>query len=109
VAPDTDGDGCTDYEETSTLNPTNGGDRDPNEPFDFFDVTDNKSIDLSDTLLVLQHFGHGAQQDALDDKLDRSIPDMAKPWRTAAAENGVDLADALANLRSFGHSCAGPP
>jgi hypothetical protein len=40
---------------------------------------------------------------------DRSIPDPAKPWRTADSDDGVDLTHALNNLMSFGHECSGPP
>jgi len=108
VGTDTDGDGCTDSEEMGPDEQA-GGDRDPLYYYDFFDVTDEKSIGLSDALLILAHFGHGAAQDALDDKLDRYIPNALKPWRTAAADNGVGLIDALVNLRSFGHSCVAPP
>ena len=36
---------------------------------------------------------------------DRYIPDPSKPWRVAPANDGVDLADVLASLRSFGADC----
>jgi hypothetical protein len=101
---DDDGDGCTDVQETG-LNPTLGGDRNPLDPWDFYDVTGSRSIDLVDTLAVLQHFGHGPNDDPLDQRLDRYSPDASKPWRTAEANNGVTLLDALASLKSFGHHC----
>jgi hypothetical protein len=108
---DTDSDTCSDGREVRTIlfQPGQGGDRDPLNPWDFYDVNDNRNIDLSDTLLVLAHFGHayngGAYQDATDDVLDRVVPDIAKPWRTAEGDNGIDLNDALNNLKSFGHNC----
>lgn len=110
-APDTDGDGCADAEELSAP-VVLGGDRNPADSWDFFDITADKSVDLADTLLILDHFGHGPNDDAVDDTLDRYAPDPAKPYRTApaiAANEGIDLADALLNLQSFGHSCAGSP
>lgn len=89
-----------------------GGDRDPIDAWDFFDVTGNASINLGDTLLILEHFGHGPNGDATDDLLDRYAPDPLKPYRTAAAlsaTEGISLLDALLNLQSFGHSCAATP
>ena len=89
--------------------------RDPLDFWDFYDVTNDQSVsaDLSDTLLILQHFGHeyngGAYQDEIDNLLDRYVPNSAEGWRTAEANDGIDLIDALANLGSFGDSCAGPP
>jgi hypothetical protein len=100
---DTDGDGCGDGRETLTLQfaPEAGGDRDPANYWDFFDVTDDAFIDLEDTLSVLARFGmlSGVEM------WDRKVPDLAKPWRTAYAGDGIDVRDALANLRSFGHAC----
>lgn len=105
---DADGDGCHNAEETSLV-PALGGDRDPAYYWDFYDVNGTRSIGLADTLLILAHFGHGANDDALDNVLDRKKPDNTKPYRTAEDNNGIGLADALANLRSFGDSCSEPP
>ena len=107
VNPDTDVDGCADGEE---LGPAHvfGGERNPLNHFDFYDVTGDKSIDLSDTMLILAHFGHGPGDDALDNELDR---DAGGPgvWNTIASDTGIDLNDALVNLDSFGDDCSGPP
>jgi len=84
--------------------PQQGGDRNPAYYWDFFDVTNNKAIDLSDTLSVLAYFGDPGITPAANAR-DRSAPDMLKPWRTAEANNGVDLVDALASLQSFGNIC----
>ncbi len=109
-SPDSDGDGCTDAEELG-LQPELGGDRNPANFWDFYDVTGERQIDLSDTLLILAHFGHGPADDALDHLLDREAPDINRLYRTEEAlpdSSGVDLSDALINLASFGHSCIGP-
>ncbi len=103
---DADGDGCTDVEETG-MDHILGGQRSPTDPWDFYDVDGTRSVGLSDTLLILNHFGHAADGDALDNLLDRYIPNPAQGWRSAEANNGVGLVDALANLRSFGDSCTG--
>jgi hypothetical protein len=102
---DSDGDGCRDGAELWNRE-TGGGWRNPIAAYDFYDVTGDRAIDLRDTLLILGHFGHGANTDPLDDLLDRHIPQAWEPWRTAAEGNGVDLVDAINNLRSFGHACA---
>lgn len=106
---DSDDDGCDDAQEQG-LSPDAGGRRDPLDPWDFYDVTSNGAIDLSDTLAVLGKFGlqpGNAGYDAAFDRV-RGDPD---PWRTTAATGahaGIDLEDALANLASFGHTCADP-
>ena len=105
--PDTDADGCADGEEVAADH-NMGGQRNPLYHFDFYDVTGDKSVDLSDTLLILAHFGHGPSDDALDNELDRAIGGPGF-WNTIASDTGIDLTDALANLRSFGDDCSGPP
>jgi parallel beta-helix repeat protein len=110
-APDIDLDGCSYAEETGP-NPQFGGDRDPNIVWDFYDVNGDRAIDLSDTLLILSHFGEQPGHPSYDAALDRFAPDTNKPWRTAPAvgdQLGIDLQDALLNLQSFGHNCAGAP
>jgi hypothetical protein len=103
---DTDDDGCLDGREGRWLAFTalQGGHRDPANFWDFFDLTGNRAIDLSDTLQVLQYFGSDGTSPESNLR-DRYIPDQLASWRTDEADNGVDLSDALANLRSFGHGC----
>ena len=105
---DTDGDGCADVEE---LGPDEmlGGQRNPNYFWDFYDVTGDKYIDIIDALLILNHFGHGPGDDAIDNLLDRDAPNPMASWQTVEMNDGIDLIDALANLKSFGHSCIDPP
>jgi hypothetical protein len=111
-ALDTDGDGCTDERETGPT-PSLGGDRNPLDPWDFFDVSGpegvrDKAIDLNDALAVLAKFGLQPGQQGYDATFDRIAPDPSKPYRTAAATGdavGIDLQDALLNLQSFGHDC----
>jgi hypothetical protein len=105
---DTDGDGCTDGAELGP-DPIFGGERDPLNFWDFFDVTGDRRVDLSDTLDILTYFADPGLPGTPGDLRDRSIPDPAEPWRTADADNGVDLTDALNNLPSFGDDCSGSP
>jgi hypothetical protein len=106
--PDTDTDGCDDGAELSP-NPQSGGDRDPLDAWDFYDVTGDRAIDLQDALAILSKFGLQPVQPGYDATFDRVAPDPQKPYRTAQAAGqalGIDLQDALLNLQSFGHSCA---
>ena len=66
---------------------------------------------LSDTIVVLQAFGLTPDANGYDAHLDRYVPDLNQPWKSAAAldENGIDLTDALASLASFGDDCTGTP
>ena len=107
---DIDGDGCTALEESGP-NHIFGGQRDPNDFWDYFDVTGDKRIDLSDAILVLQHFGDGPNDFPIDHILDRDVPDMSKPWKSEESQdlNGIDLTDALASLASFGDDCDAAP
>jgi hypothetical protein len=123
---DSDGDGCADGEEV--LNPTHmtGGERDPLDFWDFYDVgssrggpgpgdedtTPDKRIDFNDALIILDHFGHEGT-DSLDHLLDRSAG-AAEPWRSQEANepptnDKVTFADVFYNLGSFGDSCEGAP
>jgi glucose/arabinose dehydrogenase len=108
---DSDDDGCGDGTELGPQ-PTLGGDRNPLYFWDFFDVDDGSKtgvldgrVDLRDTLLILEHFGHNNDTDPIDATLDRAALNEAKPWQSSQATNGITLNDALANLAQFGHSC----
>ena len=39
------------------------------------------------------------------DLRDRHAPDPLAPWRTAEADDGVDISDVLVTMGSFGHAC----
>ena len=97
--------GCTDAQEAGAQ-PEFGGGRNAAEHFDFYDVTHDRQVNLSDVLEILAHFGHGPDDDAADNQLDRHIPDANTPYLSAASDDGVDVTDALANLESFGHDCS---
>jgi hypothetical protein len=103
IGNDTDLDGCSDSEEQRP-NPVLGGDRDYLYYWDFYDVTFDKAIDLADTLQILALFGDPGIS-GYANRHDRVILDQSKPWRTSEANDGIDLRDALNNLKSFGHDC----
>jgi uncharacterized repeat protein (TIGR01451 family) len=117
--PDADGDGCSNQEELGS-NQLLGGQREPANPWDFFDVPagnppeKNKVIDLDDAFGVLAKFGAvigdpipGAPP--YDEAFDRTAPPPERPWATQAPEGGIDLDEFFWSLGSFGHSCYAPP
>ena len=103
---DTDDDGCSDGEETG-IDRIFGGERDAKNFWDFFDVTGDKSVDLSDTLNVLTFFGDPGLPGTPGDLRDRQLD--ATGWRSAESNGGVDLTDALVALQQFGMGCQDPP
>ena len=70
-APDTDGDGCSDIDEGGPDHVI-GGQRNPADFWDFFDVTNDRVIDLSDAIDVLSYFG--ADGSGASNLRDRSVP-----------------------------------
>jgi hypothetical protein len=108
VVLDSDGDGCDDAQELG-LFASSGGERNPNNVYDFFDVTHDRNIDLGDTLDILDKFGLGPASPGYDPLFDREVGPPGQEWLSAQATGqsvGIDIRDALANLQSFGHSCA---
>jgi hypothetical protein len=118
---DTDADGCTDGREVGDSE-TLGGQRDPLNEWDFFDVplpvgepgtgTRDKQIDGNDALGVLAKFGAVpgdpvATAPEYDAAYDRSAP-TPDPWDTEAPDGVQDGNDVIWNLQSFGHSCVSP-
>ena len=102
-----DSDACTDGQELQS-DPSFGGDGDPFNHWDFWDNNNDKAIDLSNTLAVLEQFGRLPSDAGYDGYYDRYAPNPAKPWQTVLQPQqtgGIDLADALLNLQSFGHTC----
>jgi hypothetical protein len=112
--PDTDGDGCADGEEALYSEPTLGGQRDPLNHWDFFDVVAPlKVIDLDDAFGVLGKFGAVCGNPVpsappYGEAYDRSAP-TPNPWNTQAPDCVIDLNEFFWNLASFGHSCFPAP
>jgi hypothetical protein len=104
---DDDNDGCWDVRELM-FDPWQGGGRSPRDYWDFFDVTGDLAIDVADAVAVLIHFGETPDPATGTDRYDRYSPDPSRPYRTAKATGGhigIDVADVLVLLRSFGHYC----
>ncbi len=136
ATPNTEGSGCSDSVE---LGPNHlvGGDRNPADANDFFDVpvpaltvgapggVRNNSITLNDVLAVLFYVGTstslGANANGVSYNADVNgdlIPDGseydrtpslngAKPWQSGAPNGVVTLNDVIIALKSVGDQCIG--
>jgi hypothetical protein len=104
---DSDVDGCDDAHELGLFEDDGGG-RDPNNVWDYYELTGDGTIDLGDTIAILNKFGLSPASPGYDPLYDRDAGPIGYAWRTVQATGpslGIDLKDALASLQSFGHSC----
>jgi CSLREA domain-containing protein len=105
-ALDSDGDGCSDAEETGD-NRLLGGQRDPFNPWDFYDVNGSRKVDAQDIGQVRLRFNGTGPTPPEDIPYDRqSGAESWAPGPPDGAINGVDIG--LVRL-SFNHSCQAPP
>lgn len=135
---DSDGDGCSDIEERGH-NHELGGERDPSDEWDFFDVPAgaltssqrngqrNKVVSLQDVGAVLFYVGtvndggsnnHGVDYDTdynANGREDGSEYDRQpsrfrnRPWLSRAPNGTVSLQDVGVALAQVGDSCVAPP
>jgi hypothetical protein len=135
VNPNTHGDGCDDKEETGP-NRTMGGDRNPLDPWDFYDVVvpavtsgdtsgiRNKVIGLTDAAAVLYYVGtinggppngNGVDYDTdlngdgtLEGREYDRLPalNQAKKWQSRLGNGSVSLQDVAVILSSVGDNCS---
>ncbi len=110
---DTDGDGCTDVREAGT-NEKFGGLRNPNNPWDFYDVrggpggTPDQYIDLlNDILGVILHYQPAAGgAPPYDAQYDRGPSAGPHPWSLTAPDGVIDLLiDILGVINQYNHDC----
>ncbi|MCH7838222.1 MAG: hypothetical protein IIC26_06910, partial [Chloroflexi bacterium] len=98
---------------------TLGGQRDPDNFWDFFDPNRDRAVGLLDFLAVLRHFGTAGDPSTLDP--DGPEPPIGEywaladrggqapggdPWDELPANGSIGLSDILSLLRQFGHTCA---
>jgi PKD repeat protein len=103
---DTDGDGCADGEEV-LFDKAFGGQRDPLNEWDFYDVNGDKKIDAVDIGLVRSKFNPSAPVAPGDEQYDRSAG--TAPWAPGPPNGVMNALDISLIRASFGHSCLGPP
>ena len=106
---DTDGDGCANGEEFGP-DPRRGGQRNPLNPWDFYDVNGDGIVNVFDDILAVIAAAGPESGPAYDPALDRS-PAAAgtAPWQQGPPDGTIDLmTDILGVVSQFGHRCAGP-
>lgn len=104
---DTDFDGCTDAEELGTK-PRKGGMRDPNNPFDFFDVNFDRKVTREDAKEVAARYGAKRGDARYDLAYDRAQMG-ADPWDLGPGDGVINRADVNAVLIQLGDRCSGVP
>ncbi len=104
---DTDGDGCADSEEDPTRSPMIGGQRDPTNGYDFYDVNGTKKVDGADIGQVRSAFNSSGPTPLEDLIYDRSAG--AAPWAPNGPDNKINAVDIGSVRASFNHSCQGIP
>ena len=106
---DTDGDGCSDAEELGD-NPALGGDRDPNNGWDFFDTPVlDKKVTAGDIFQVVAHFGatDGGASGGYDTAYDRTTVGPNR-WNLGPPDGKITAQDIFLVTAQFGHTCQGP-
>ncbi len=105
-ATDTDGDGCSDIEENGT-NPSLGGLRDPQNPWDFYDVNGSRRVDAADIAFVRAHFNGGGPTPPESTRFDRSAG--AHVWAPGPPDGAISALDIALVRASFIHNCQAFP
>jgi len=133
---DSDGDGCSNQEELGS-NPALGGQRDPDNFWDFYDVpvpshyasggggTRDKAIGVTTDVVALLTYvgsqntgsdprynvdldGDGIQDGIEYDRRTSAYP--SQPWRSGPPDGGIGITtDVVAMMKQGGHSCTAPP
>jgi hypothetical protein len=103
---DTDGDGCRDGAEVGP-DESHGGQRDPLNPWDYF----NPSLDginrTDDLTLEVIHYGHDNNGDPLySTRYDRTALVGGHPWQFGPPNGTIRSADITAAVLSYGHDCS---
>jgi hypothetical protein len=109
LEPDSDGDSCTDARELGP-DETLGGRRDPNNPWDFYDVSGDGVVTIGDDILaVVASFGPGNGPSYVAGR-DRSPPPKGgDPWDMGPPDGAINILDDVYGAAlQFGHSCLGP-
>ncbi len=132
-SPDTDADGCADGRELGGSH-TTGGQRDPRNPWDFFDVPApallpsatsgmrNKAISIQDVIAILAYigtniaspntpnssgamYGSDLNLNGLPDGTEYDRATGLTPWAPSPPNGAVQISDALLALNSIGDNC----
>jgi hypothetical protein len=101
---DADGDGCTNGQELSA-DQTDGGQRDPYNPWDYFEPTGNGLNRIDDVVVVLQQYFEDNPQPGYTMTTDRSFlgPNL---WSLGPPDGIQRIDDVIDSLAQYFHDCA---
>jgi hypothetical protein len=108
---DTDQDGCTDSRELAGLTPGTdnvgqGGLRDPSNPWDYFNPSNNATNRSKDITAVVNAFGIDTGNPLYNQKHDRNGPiPGSNGWNLQPPNGTTRSQDITAAVNSFGHDC----
>ncbi len=103
---DSDTDGCTDGAERGQI-PVAGGQRDPTNQWDFYDVNGTRKVDAADIGLVRTKFNGTGPTPPADVSYDRRFG--AAVWAPGPPDNKINAVDIGLVRASFNHNCQPPP
>ena len=102
---DTDGDICPDNKEVGLV-PSQGGMRDPLNPYDYFDPTQNGQVRIGDILAVVNEYSLDDPPGQIDYRslTDRTVlgPDV---WDLGPPNGQQRVDDVLASVKQYSHDC----
>ena len=106
LLPDSDGDGCSDGRELGPEE-TLGGRRDPENPWDFYDVNGDGTVNIVDDVLAVASAYGRAGEANYDAALDRSpAAANAYRWDMGPPDGAINVFDDVLGVAlQVGHSC----
>jgi alpha-tubulin suppressor-like RCC1 family protein len=104
--PNSDDDGCSDGEEAGAV-PSQGGRRNPNFQYDFYDVNASQHVNAVDIGLVRSHFNQNTGHPLYSAVYDRSVG--VASWAPGAPNGVINAVDINLARVSFNHTCQAPP
>ncbi len=105
--PDTDGDHCGDGAEVGP-NHFLGGQRNPLNPWDYFNPTHDGKNRVDDVLLVVQHYFLDAGNPNYTQATDRALAGP-EPWRICPPDGKQRIDDVLAAVNNYFNDCTYVP
>ncbi len=104
---DGDGDGCPDKKELGS-NPTQGGLRDPWNPWDFFNpetANTPHTQTVADILKVVAQYGKNQSNPAYTAWTDRTVVYGGQTWSLGPPDGQETVVDILSAVKQYNHSC----
>jgi len=87
--------------------PAQGGQRDPTNPWDYFNPTGDGINRTDDVLAEVTHYGHDNNGDPMyGTRYDRSMLPGDHPWQVGPPDGIIRTFDITAAVLSYGNDCS---